>query len=82
MDPNTIKKISAQIYRRFPEVTGVQPKVRSQPPGPAETRPPSSKRYLLIYHVLGSGPGGITLPRWVRVTADPEGRIIKISTSH
>jgi hypothetical protein len=88
MDSNTLLKISTQIYKRFPEVTGVQPKIRSQQPGPgpmgqSETGLlPEARIYLLTYHTTVSGPGGITIPRWVRVTTDMQGRIIKISTSH
>ncbi|MBN1665973.1 MAG: hypothetical protein JW862_02755 [Anaerolineales bacterium] len=80
MDPNLVKKISQQTYRRFPEMTGVQPKVRKQPAPPAQSNQ-QQPQYLLIYQTQVSGPGAVSIPRWVRVIADVRGRIIKTTTS-
>jgi hypothetical protein len=82
MDPATIKLISTRIYKQFPEVNGKLPKVRLQQPGQSgPTASPAPRIYLLTYQATVSGPGGAKLTRWVRVTSDGLGRIIKISTS-
>lgn len=84
MEPKTIEFISNSIYRRFPEVAGIKPKVRKQPipsnQGPA-TIPADKRNYLLTFNIQVKGPGGQIIPRWVRVVASPKGKIIKISTS-
>ncbi len=86
MDPKLVKSISTQIYEQFPEVAGVQPKVRPQQPahlaGGAKAKAPAAGTFLLTYHASAPGPAGKSLPRWVRVTCDAAGRITKISTSH
>ncbi len=86
MDPKVIKAISAQIYKQFPEVAGVQPKIRRQPgtgaAGKARSNAPKIPTFLLTYFTTVPGPGGKSFPRWVRVTSDAAGRIVKISTSH
>lgn len=80
MDPKQVRTICAKVYAQFPEVAGVQPKVRLQPL-PAGVARPVSRTYLLTFHAMVAGPGGKRIPRWVRVTSDAQGRIIKISTS-
>jgi hypothetical protein len=86
VEPKVVKTISNKIYKQFPEVAGVQPKIRQQPgkgaAGTLRSTDPRPTTFLLTYHAVVSGPGGKSLPRWVRVTSDAGGRIIKISTSH
>jgi hypothetical protein len=78
MDPKIILRISTQVYRQFPEMIGVRPKTRrQQPPGSQG----SSPIFLLTYNTKVD-LGGRSMARSVRVTADSNGKIIKISTSH
>ncbi len=82
MDPKTIHKISTQVYRQFPEIAGVQPKVRLRP---ASAKPASqngkTETYLLTFQGKASLASGKSMPRLVRVVATPQGKILKISTS-
>lgn len=73
-----IDSIARQVYGQFPEVKGARPNVQAQ--AGAKT-PNSSPRFVLTFKSQGSGPGGKTIPRIVRVVADERGKVIKISTS-
>ncbi|MBE0408760.1 MAG: hypothetical protein IBX69_03400 [Anaerolineales bacterium] len=78
MDTKLIDNISQQVFRRFPDVTGSKPKVRLQTkPGGAS----SSKTYLLTFTGKAVTPNGKSIPRYVRVIADENGKILKMSTS-
>ena len=80
MDTKIIKSISTQVYRRFPEMAGCQPKVILQ----AAPQPKSilaAPRYLLTYRNSVLTPGGKSIPRFVRVIVNGQGIIIKITTS-
>jgi hypothetical protein len=82
MDQKTIDTISRAVYKRFPEVNGKRPKVLRQKPNGIQARPASKALiFLLTYRGNGAGPGGKTIPRYVRVVANQQGKIIKISTS-
>ncbi len=81
MDPKLVKSISSQVYRQFPDVAGVQPKIRLQPV-PKKAVRTSDKAYLLTYHARITSPAGKSFPHWVRVISDAQGHILKISTSH
>jgi hypothetical protein len=81
MDIKLVKKISTHVYRQFPEMEGKQPKVRLQTGAAGQTRA-IKPTYLLTYNTRLSLNGGKTISRSVRVVADPNGKIIKISTSH
>jgi len=79
MDASLIKTISQDIYRRFPEFAGIQPKVRVQA---TQSKASSSiPTYLLTYNSRISLPDHKTMPRWVRVVANEQGRILKVTTS-
>ncbi len=80
MHPEIVEEISEKIYRKFPEVAGVKPKVRKQPVPKGQPRPKKTV-YLLTYRKNAKGPRGVTIPRWVKVSATPEGKIIKTTTS-
>ena len=82
MDPEVIEIIAEKIYRKFPEVDGVWPKVRKQPvPQDAPWIVKNNPKFLLTFNTKVRGPGGTNIPRWVRVVAKPSGRIVKITTS-
>jgi hypothetical protein len=72
--PKQIEKVSAEVYRKHPDLKGVKPKI-----GPREGGNPTET--LLIYKKKVSGPGGKSINRVVRAVADETGKIKKISTS-
>lgn len=83
MDSRTLRSIVAQIHRRFPEFSGVQPKVRPQSSAGLATAK-SAPTYLLTFHStrkLQPGAQSKSISRWVRVVATDGGKILKISTS-
>ena len=84
METKTLETLTKNIQRRFPEVAGVKPKVRKQPlpkSSPAGKGKEAEDNYLLTFNTVVQGPGGQKIPRWVRVVATPQGKIVKISTS-
>ena len=83
MEPEIVEKLEKNIYRRFPEVKGIKPKIRKQPiPKSQEGKIIKSKQnYLLTFKKELRGPLGKKIPRWVRVVVTPKGKIIKITTS-
>lgn len=78
MDPKILKSISAQIYRQFPEMAGVQPKARLQA-SPASRE--ESRTYLITFNTRVRLGTGQTMPRWVRVVVNEKGKVLKITTS-
>jgi len=67
----TLDSICNQVYRRFPEVTGTQPRIQDQP----------GDKLLLIFHGNVKASDGRSIPRTVRVVVAPTGKIIKMTTS-
>jgi hypothetical protein len=80
MDTKLIKSISSQVYQRFPEMAGHHPKVTKQPTSQAKSISVISK-YLLTYKGTVQAQNGKSIPRMVRVVADSNGKILKITTS-
>ena len=80
MDPEIVEEISEKIYRKFPEVAGIKPKVRKQPV-PKGAPKPKEPTYLITFNKNVKGPHGTTIPRWVRVAVTIQGKIIKTTTS-
>jgi hypothetical protein len=80
MDAKLLKSITTQIYRRFPEVSGSQPKVSPQSTPQAKSGS-SEITYLITYRGQVKSPDGKTIPRIVRVTANSKGQVLKVSTS-
>jgi hypothetical protein len=82
MDTKVIEKISKNIHNRFPEVSGVKPKVKKQPiPGSEKSSRQDNLNYLLTYKKNVKGIKGQSIPRWVRVVVSGKGKILKITTS-
>ena len=80
MDEALIKKTSNNIYRRFPAVQGVKPRVqvhRSGRGGSSNGKP----AYTLAFHRDVTTSNRKSLPYWVRVVIDARGKILKITTS-
>lgn len=83
MDTKTLHSIVTQIHRRFPEFSGVQPKVQQQNCAGLATAK-STPTYLITFHSrqqIQPGPQKKFISRWVRVVATGGGKILKISTS-
>jgi len=74
MDPDAIERVTREVVRTYAEMRGVSPTVRR------ETRS-AQEQYILTYKAKVNLPGGKTMNRIVRVTADPRGRVERISTS-
>ena len=74
MDPDAVERVTREVVRTYAEMRGVSPTVRR------ETRSPQ-EQYILTYKAKVNLPGGKTMNRIVRVTADPRGRVERISTS-
>ena len=83
MNPNVLKTVVSQIYRRFPEFAGCQPKVRLQS-APQPKSILATPTYLLTFHSTAhaqSATGSKAIPRWVRVVINEKGKILKVTTS-
>jgi hypothetical protein len=76
MDQSALSSINRQVYQRFPELTGVKPRIKKQ-----------DVNTLLTYQgevkISGSQQSGSlkSMARIVRVVVNPQNVIIKISTS-
>lgn len=71
MDPKAKSTVCAAVYSQFPEVRGDTPQVKNLP----------GEKYQLIFQGSVKTENGKTLPRTVRVVANNNGRILKLSTS-
>lgn len=71
MKASSIQKVSDKVSAKYPKLSGKHPKVTEQSPG----------RYLLIYAFTDELPGGNAIHQQVRVVADEEGNISKMSVS-
>jgi len=79
MKSEVVHKICKEVYRRFPDVKGVQPQVAPQStPKAASTN--AGPLFVLTFRYTADA-GGSSLPRFVRVVADEGGKILKITTS-
>jgi hypothetical protein len=70
-DQQNLANICEQVYRRFPEVAGKQPRVFPQAEG----------QLLLVFHATAKTSDGRALPRTVRVVVSAAGKIVKMTTS-
>ncbi len=71
MESKAKSSVNSQVYRQFPEVKGATPTVKSLP----------GEKFQLIYHGSATTPDGKKLQRTVRVVADNDGHVLKLSTS-
>jgi len=80
MDAKLVNSISSQVYRQFPEVQGCHPKVQLQASPQPKTNA-SSSTYLITYRGAATAVNGKSILRIVRVVANDQGKILKITTS-
>jgi hypothetical protein len=71
MEKKLITSICNQVYSRFPEVKGCQPKIQ----------PHGETGQVLIFKGQAAGADGRAIPRVVRVVVNQDGKISKITTS-
>jgi len=76
LDPKTIKKVSQDIYHRFPQVAGIKPEVKKQ-----STSAKNGETYLLIFTNQGKKSPDVPITTFVRVVVNESGQILKLSTS-
>ncbi|MBN1231074.1 MAG: hypothetical protein JXA19_04350 [Anaerolineales bacterium] len=81
MQKEIVNRISAKVSKQFPEVKGINPTVTAQN-SPQSKGMNSGIKYLLTFSTKATNIAGKVVPRIVRVTANENGEIIKISTSH
>lgn len=71
MEKSLVSAICKQVYRRFPEMDGRQPRVKAQ----------GEDQVLLIFSAKVASGSGHTIDKTVRVVASNGGKIIKMSES-
>ena len=69
IEHSAVEKITQRVYRDYPEMRGARPSVT-----------PGGKHNTLVYKARVQTPAG-PMARIVRVVADENGRIVRISTS-
>lgn len=74
MDAKKLDAVCDQVYRKFPEVKGVRPKLQPLSKGKAST-------HVLIFSSHATAANGTSLNRVVRVVVNEDGQIVKMSTS-
>lgn len=78
MNAKLLKSISSQVYKRFPELAGVNPKVQPQSTPKSLT---AQTNYLITYSGMVKVADGKSFLRIVRVVASAQGKILKMTTS-
>ena len=78
MNDKSLKSISSKVSQQFPEVAKSKPKVQRQS---GQKTKSSTSTYLITYRGKALTADGKSIYRVVRVTADDDGKIIKITTS-
>ncbi len=71
MEKSQLAAICKQVYRRFPELDGRQPKVKAQ----------GEDQVLLIFSAKVSSANGHAMEKTVRVVASASGKVLKMSES-
>jgi len=71
MDRSWLSQVCEQVYRRFPEVRGCQPKVQAY----------AQAQHLLVFQTKGAASDGRSIPHIVRVVVNKDGKIIKATSS-
>ena len=71
MKAESIRKVTEKVVKKHPKLAGKNPKVSILSPG----------KYLLQYSFNDDLPNGKTISQTIRVVADEEGNISKMSSS-
>ncbi len=78
MDQHTLQHISQEVYRQYPEFKGVRPKVQTQG---STAKGSGASTFLLTFQQEVVLPDRRKLNRMLRVVADENGKIIRVTTS-
>ncbi len=79
MDKKYVQKISNEVYRKYPDLTGSKPKIVTKNNPQAKSMHAEKTFQLTFKTVVESN--GKKFPRSVRVVASLKGRILRISSS-
>jgi len=71
MKAEAIRKVTEKVIKQHPKLTGKSPKISTPSPGV----------YLLLYSFSDDLPNGKSISQTIRVVADEDGNISKISSS-
>lgn len=71
MKAEAIRKVNEKVYKKHIKLNGTSPKVSCLATG----------SYLLQYTISDALPGGKSISQTIRVVADEEGNITKMSSS-
>jgi len=71
MSNELTQKVNQEIYKKFPNMAGVNPKITWQP----------GDKILFIYKSSGELPGGKTLSQVIRVVVNSNGEVCQITSS-
>lgn len=71
MNANSKSAVCNAVYRQFPEVKGASPSVKQLP----------GEKYQLVFQGKVTTADGKSMERTVRVVADENGKILKMTTS-
>jgi hypothetical protein len=71
MDPKVLSVLCSQVYKQFPAVNGIPPRVQERAGG----------MFQVSFRTKKTTADGKSLPVIIRVTSDSHGKISKISES-
>lgn len=84
LSPAAQDQINQTVWRQYPEFKGINPSIissGSSAAGKSGSLKLQEPAFTLTYQNRVSLPGGKSLNRWVRVSLNAQGEILKISTS-
>lgn len=73
MDERLVLKVRRHVVKTYPEMKGAKPSVRRQSG--------NAGRFQLTFKAQADLPGGRKMRRVVRVVADEEGNVLRMSSS-
>ncbi len=71
MNASAIRKVTDKVTAKYPKMAGKSPKISPQPEG----------TYLLVFKTDDGLPNGKTISQILRVVADEEGYVKKMTSS-
>jgi hypothetical protein len=78
MEHAAIQQVNQEIYRKYPEFTGVKPDIQSNA---ASKTAGQNGGYVLTYQVQVATANDRPMTRRLRVSVSAQGKILKVSTS-
>lgn len=83
MNKEILQDILVKVYRRYPELAGMKPKVRRQKAAPNKPTAKSSTYTLTFKKMVHANTtaGAKSIPQITRITVNDRGAILKVSSS-